>query len=51
VGALGEFAGPYHVGSLKDATGSYNAGILGMAAILLVSVFYAASLKLVIRNA
>ncbi|WP_375456323.1 MFS transporter [uncultured Methylobacterium sp.] len=51
VGAFGGFVGPYLVGYLKDATGSYNAGMLGMAAILLVSVFIAGSLKLVIRNA
>lgn len=51
VGAFGGFVGPYLVGYLKDATGSFNAGMLGMAAILLVSVFIAASLKLVIKNA
>ncbi|SFM83155.1 MFS transporter [Methylobacterium pseudosasicola] len=51
VGAFGGFVGPYLVGYLKDATGSYNAGMLGMAAILLVSVFIAGSLKLVIKNA
>jgi nitrate/nitrite transporter NarK len=51
VGAFGGFVGPYLVGYLKDATGSYNAGMLGMAAILLVSVFIAGSLKFVIKNA
>jgi MFS family permease len=51
VGAFGGFVGPYLVGYLKDATGSFNAGMLGMAAILLVSVFIAGSLKLVIKNA
>lgn len=51
VGAFGGFVGPYLVGYLKDATGSYNAGMLGMAAILLVSVFIAGSLKLVIKHA
>ncbi|WP_375463919.1 MFS transporter [uncultured Methylobacterium sp.] len=51
VGAFGGFVGPYLVGYLKDATGSYDAGMLGMAAILLVSVFIAGSLKLVIKNA
>jgi MFS transporter, ACS family, tartrate transporter len=51
VGAFGGFVGPYLVGYLKDATGSFDAGMLGMAAILLVSVFIAAALKLVIKNA
>lgn len=50
VGAFGGFVGPYLVGYLKDATGSFNAGMLGMAAILLVSVFIAGCLKLVIKN-
>jgi ACS family tartrate transporter-like MFS transporter len=51
VGAFGGFVGPYLVGYLKDATGSFDAGMLGMAAILLVSVVIAAALKLVIKNA
>ncbi len=51
VGAFGGFVGPYLVGYLKDATGSFNAGMLGMAAILLMSVFIAGSLKLVIKSA
>ena len=51
VGAFGGFVGPYLVGLLKDATGSFNAGMLGMAAILLVATGLAASLKLMIKNA
>jgi MFS transporter, ACS family, tartrate transporter len=51
VGAFGGFVGPYLIGYLKDANGSFNAGMLGMAAILVVSFFIAASLKLVIKNA
>ena len=51
VGAFGGFVGPYMVGSLKDATGSFNAGMLGMAAILLVATALAGSLKLYLKNA
>jgi nitrate/nitrite transporter NarK len=51
VGAFGGFVGPYLVGFLKDAIGSFNAGMLGMAVILLVATGLAASLKLMIRNA
>ena len=51
VGAFGGFVGPYLVGFLKDATGSFNAGMLGMAAILMVATALAWSLKPMIRNA
>ena len=51
VGAFGGFVGPYLVGFLKDATGSYDAGMLGMAVILLLSTLLAGALRLVIRNA
>jgi MFS family permease len=51
IGAFGGFVGPYLVGFLKDATGSFNAGMLGMAVILLVATALAASLKSLIRNA
>ncbi|PAY03718.1 MFS transporter [Bradyrhizobium sp. UFLA03-84] len=47
VGAFGGFVGPYMVGFLKDATGSFNAGMIGMAAILVVATGIAGSLKLV----
>ncbi|MHC2440001.1 MFS transporter [Bradyrhizobium sp. USDA 4451] len=47
VGAFGGFVGPYMVGFLKDATGSFNAGMIGMAAILVVATAIAGSLKLV----
>jgi nitrate/nitrite transporter NarK len=51
VGAFGGFVGPYLVGILKDATGSFNAGMLGMAVILMVATAMAWSLKLLIKNA
>ncbi|MHB0790099.1 MFS transporter [Bradyrhizobium sp. 5.13L] len=47
VGALGAFVGPYMVGFLKDATGSYDAGLIGMAIILVVATAVTAGLKLV----
>jgi len=50
VGAAGGFVGPTLVGWLKDVTGSYSAGMLGLAAVLGISVLLAASLKLVIKD-
>ncbi|APG14866.1 MFS transporter [Bradyrhizobium ottawaense] len=44
-GAFGAFVGPYMVGSLKDATGSFNAGMIGMAMILIVATSMAARLR------
>jgi len=41
LGNLGGFAGPYFVGLLKDATGSTDAGLVGLAAILVVGAFVA----------
>lgn len=50
VGAFGGFVGPYMVGFLKDATGSFDAGMLGMAATLVVAIGITWALKLVIRD-
>ncbi|MFB6464039.1 MFS transporter [Bradyrhizobium tunisiense] len=47
VGAFGAFVGPYMVGLLKDATGSYDAGMIGMASILVVATAIAGGLRLV----
>jgi nitrate/nitrite transporter NarK len=41
LGNLGGFAGPYFVGLLKDATGSTDAGLIGLATILVVGAFVA----------
>jgi MFS family permease len=38
VGAAGGFVGPFMVGWLKDATGSYDAGMLGMAVVLALAI-------------
>jgi MFS transporter, ACS family, tartrate transporter len=42
VGAFGGFVGPYMVGFLKDATGSFDAGMIGMAVILIIATAIAA---------
>ena len=49
VGTLGGFVGPYMVGFLKDATGSFSAGLIGMA-VLLVLAAGTASLLLLVKN-
>jgi MFS transporter, ACS family, tartrate transporter len=41
LGNLGGFVGPYFVGLLKDATGSTDGGLIGLAAILVVGAFVA----------
>lgn len=47
IGTVGGFAGPYMVGALKDATGSFLAGIAGMAAVMVAATLLSASLWLV----
>jgi MFS family permease len=44
VGAIGGFCGPYLVGWLKDATGSFTAGLFGMAVVMGISVLLTLSL-------
>ena len=46
VGTLGGFVGPAVVGWLKDATGSFSAGLAGMGAFLLLSTILAGALRL-----
>ncbi|MFK4723971.1 ACS family tartrate transporter-like MFS transporter [Bradyrhizobium niftali] len=50
VGTTGGFFGPTIVGWLKDATGSFEAGLLAMAGFLAMSMMVALLLKLVVRN-
>ena len=50
VGAFGGFVGPYMVGFLKDVTGSFEAGMIGMAVILIVATAMAGALKLVTQK-
>ena len=49
IGTLGGFAGPYMMGYLRDATGTSLAGLLAMAAVLLLTTLLAASLQLIIK--
>jgi MFS family permease len=46
VGILGGFFGPLLMGRLRDLTGSFSAGLLTMAAVLLTATVAAASLRL-----
>jgi len=49
IGTIGGFAGPYLMGVMRDLTGSFTAGLLAMAGILLLTTLLAACLKLVIK--
>jgi ACS family tartrate transporter-like MFS transporter len=50
VGTAGGFVGPSMIGLLKDATGSFSAGLVGMAAFLVLSAVFAGSLRIFIRQ-
>ena len=50
VGAFGGFVGPFAMGWLKDFTGSFNAGLVGMAVLGLVSAVLALMLRMVVRE-
>ena len=50
VGNLGGMVGPIMVGWLKDATGSYAAGMLGMAGTLVIAMLLTLTLKLVVKD-
>jgi MFS transporter, ACS family, tartrate transporter len=49
IGVMGGYFGPELIGTLKDTTGGYIAGLLAMAAILGMSTLLSASLKLLIK--
>lgn len=49
IGVMGGYFGPELMGSLKDMTGGYTAGLLAMAVILGISTLFSASLKLLIK--
>ena len=49
IGTLGGFVGPYAMGWLRDLTGSFSAGLMAMAGMLVLATLLAASLKLVIK--
>jgi MFS transporter, ACS family, tartrate transporter len=50
IGTFGGFAGPYLMGVLKDATGTFVIGILVMAGIMAATTLLAASMKLMVRH-
>lgn len=50
VGILGGFAGPFMMGWLRDLTGSFSAGLMVMAGVLVVTAAAAASLRLLMRD-
>jgi nitrate/nitrite transporter NarK len=50
IGTLGGFVGPYAVGWLRDATGSFDAGLMAMAGLLAMSTVMSWSLKLIVRS-
>jgi MFS transporter, ACS family, tartrate transporter len=51
VGILGGFFGPLLMGRLRDMTGSFDAGLFAMAAVLLATTLAAASLRLIAKDA
>ena len=50
VGTTGGFAGPYMMGWLRQETGSFQVGLLAMAAIMVMAALMAWSLRLVVTR-
>lgn len=50
VATLGGFVGPYAMGWMRDATGSFSAGLLAMAGLLVLSTVMSWSLKLFVTR-
>jgi ACS family tartrate transporter-like MFS transporter len=50
IGTMGGFAGPYLMGVLKEATGSFHAGLWAMAGILVASALLTASLLRLVKK-
>jgi sugar phosphate permease len=50
VATVGGFVGPYAMGWLRDATGSFAAGLMAMAGLLLLSTLMSWSLKLFVER-
>lgn len=50
VGILGGFFGPFLMGWLRDLTGSFSAGLMMMAGILVITAGAAASLRLLMKD-
>jgi ACS family tartrate transporter-like MFS transporter len=51
IGNLGGFFGPLMMGRLKDSTGSFAAGLLGLAVTLALAALLALLIKAVARSA
>jgi len=47
---LGGFVGPYAMGWLRDATGSFSAGLMAMAGLLALATVMSWSLKLFVTQ-
>ena len=50
VATVGGFVGPYAMGWLRDATGSFSAGLMAMAGLLMLSTLMSWSLKLFVQQ-
>ena len=50
VGAIGGFVGPFAMGWLKDATGSFTTGLIGLACLGGLSAVLTLSLRLLVRE-
>ena len=50
VGAVGGFVGPFAMGWLKDATGSFTTGLIGLACFGVLSGLLTLSLRLLVRE-
>ena len=50
IATLGGFVGPYAMGWLRDATGSFSAGLMAMAGLLVLATVMSWSLKLLVTQ-
>ncbi|WP_321871578.1 MFS transporter [Paraburkholderia tropica] len=50
VGTFGGFAGPFMMGWLKDQTGSFSMGMLGMAGMLVLSTVLTGVLRIMVKD-
>ena len=50
VGTLGGFVGPYAVGWLRDTTGSFSAGLMAMAGLLVLATAMSSSLHFFVKQ-
>ena len=50
IGTIGGFAGPAMMGSLRQMTGSFESGLLAMAAVMVAATLLSASLRLLVTR-